>query len=215
MYSRLFMALAITWIAANPSLLAERPAGQSQWPQWRGPNRDGVSLEKGLAKKWPTDGPPKVWEVDHVGVGYSSVAVADGRIFTQGDLQGVEHIIALSAKDGSLLWAVLPEPVKEVLEKRVADELKKGDKDNDGRLDEAEALGLLGWNFNRSDATAAGGSAEQLAAARAASLFKQLDANSDGNLTYAETGPSFRESFAQIDQPNPSVDAAELAKGRT
>lgn len=211
------LIVAALLLADASSLLAERP-GNSQWPQWRGPNRDGVSLETGLLKEWPTEGPPVAWEVNSVGVGFSSVTVADGRIFTQGDLQGVEHIIALSAKDGSTLWAVLPAPVEAQLAKRVADEMKRGDKNGDGRLDEAEALSLLGWSFNRSDAAGAG-APDQIAAARVQALFAKLDAdqegNRDGKLTLAEAGQGFRDNFAQIDQPDADADSAALAQRRT
>jgi outer membrane protein assembly factor BamB len=194
-------------------MLAAEPV-TTDWPQWRGPNRDGLSLETGLLQQWPAEGPKVAWEVNHMGVGYSSVAVAEGRIFTQGDLDGVEHILAVSAKDGALLWAVLPAPVEEQLARRVAEELTRGDKNGDGRLDEAEALARLGWNFNRAD-VAAEGAPQAIAASRAAALFKQLDANSDGKLSPAEAGQAFRDNFAQIDQPHPDADAAALAAQRT
>src|SRR5690349_12208473 len=73
-------------------------AGAADWPQWRGPNRDGCSTETGLLKQWPDGGPKVLWQVNSVGVGYSSVAIQGDRIFTQGDLDGVEHIICLNAK---------------------------------------------------------------------------------------------------------------------
>ena len=40
------------------------------WPQWRGPNRDGVSTEKGLLDKWPEGGPKLVWKAEGVGEGF-------------------------------------------------------------------------------------------------------------------------------------------------
>src|SRR5438034_11469945 len=73
------------------------------WPQWRGPNRDGLSLETGLLKEWPGGSPKLLWQVNHVGVGYSSLSVKGGRLFTQGDLNGVEHVICLSAEDGRVV----------------------------------------------------------------------------------------------------------------
>src|SRR5204862_6569758 len=82
------------------------PAVGDDWPQWRGPHRTGLSDEKGLVHQWPADGPQKLWEVETVGVGYSSMAVKDGLILTQGDLDGVEHIICLKVDDGSTVWAV-------------------------------------------------------------------------------------------------------------
>lgn len=82
----------------------------ADWPQWRGPDRSGVSDERGLAERWPADGPRVAWEVESVGVGYSSLAVADGVIYTQGDLEGIEHVIALRASDGKTLWTTSPAP---------------------------------------------------------------------------------------------------------
>ena len=42
------------------------------WPQWRGPNRDGISKEKGLLQEWPTEGPTLVWQKNELGDGYST-----------------------------------------------------------------------------------------------------------------------------------------------
>ncbi len=79
--------------------------GEGNWPQWRGPNRDGKSNETGLIDEFTKDGPPLVWQAEGLGGGYSSVSVADGRIFTLGRIDKSEHLIALDAKDGSLLWS--------------------------------------------------------------------------------------------------------------
>lgn len=81
-------------------------AGADDWPQWRGPNADGVSRETGLLREWPPEGPPIVWQIRNLGEGYSTVAVANGKIYTQGAINGIERTIALREADGSLLWAV-------------------------------------------------------------------------------------------------------------
>ena len=80
------------------------PVGAADWPQWRGPNRDGKSAETGLLKEWPESGPPRAWKASGIGAGYSSVSVAKGRIFTMGDLADGQYVFALAEKDGSLLW---------------------------------------------------------------------------------------------------------------
>ena len=54
------------------------------WPQFRGPNRDGKSAETGLLKKWPQAGPKLLWSVGGLGIGFSSVAVAGGFVYTTG-----------------------------------------------------------------------------------------------------------------------------------
>ncbi len=74
------------------------------WPQWRGPNRDGLSKETGLLKEWPEGGPNLAWKAHGFGVGYSSVSIADGRIFTLGDVDGGSHVIAANESNGRILW---------------------------------------------------------------------------------------------------------------
>jgi outer membrane protein assembly factor BamB len=74
------------------------------WPQWRGPLRDGLSRETGLAAAWPTGGPPLLWKAAGLGTGYSTVAVDDGRLFTLGADREAEYLIALEAGGGKELW---------------------------------------------------------------------------------------------------------------
>ncbi|HNQ88032.1 MAG TPA: hypothetical protein PKM73_05400 [Verrucomicrobiota bacterium] len=57
-----------------------RGAG-GDWPQWRGANRDGVSLETGLLKEWPADGPTRVWKAAGLGKGFGSVSTLGGRLY--------------------------------------------------------------------------------------------------------------------------------------
>lgn len=193
---------------------AQVPSKPGDWPQWRGPNRDGISTDTGLLKEWPAEGPKLLWHVDSVGAGYSSLAVKDGRIFTQGDLDGVEHILALDAKDGKTLWAVQPAPVVSLLESRIASDMKQLDRNNDSIVSEVEALGRFGWDWNKYD-KAGTERLEAVAERRSAALFKELDMDSDGKLTFAEAGNLLRETFERIDQPDPNADAAALAKQRT
>ncbi len=75
------------------------------WPQWRGPNRDGTSAETGLLKQWPTHGPPLAWKNEGVGAGFSGVSVVDGKVFTVGDSTDASFIYALNEADGRQLWA--------------------------------------------------------------------------------------------------------------
>jgi len=77
----------------------------SDWPQWRGPNRDGISKETGLLKQWPKEGPPLVWKTKGAGGGYSSFAIANGRLFTMGLRGEREFIIAFDVTNGKEVWA--------------------------------------------------------------------------------------------------------------
>jgi outer membrane protein assembly factor BamB len=82
---------------------AERATGE--WPQWRGPRRDGISSDTGLLAAWPAGGPPVLWRSTEVGKGYSSVAISGGVLYTLGERDGAESVVALDTADGRLLWA--------------------------------------------------------------------------------------------------------------
>ena len=85
--------------------LAKIEAARGEWSRWRGPNGDGVSAEKGLLTEWPNEGPPLVWQAKGFGGGFSSVAVAGGKVFTLGDKDGKCCLIAADVKDGHILWS--------------------------------------------------------------------------------------------------------------
>ena len=87
-------------------LLLTQAIEAGDWLQWRGPNRDGKSAEKGLLQSWPEGGPRLVWQIDKVGGGYSTPAVRGDRLYfvTNIGLED-EYVRALSAKDGSLIWS--------------------------------------------------------------------------------------------------------------
>jgi len=88
-------------------LCLSRAAAQvgGDWPQWRGANRDGISKETGLLKQWPAEGPALVWKATGAGAGYSSLAIASGRIFTMGVRGGREYVIAFDVATGKEVWA--------------------------------------------------------------------------------------------------------------
>src|ERR1700752_743271 len=77
----------------------------ANWPQWRGPNRDGVSKETGLLKQWPAEGPPLVWKAIGAGRGYSSFSVANGRLYTMGLRGDREFLVAFDIATGKEAWA--------------------------------------------------------------------------------------------------------------
>lgn len=82
------------------------------WPQWRGPGRDGISKEAKWLARWPDNGPKRLWAAK-VGVGYSSCSVSRGRLYTMGsnkiaDAAGqtndTDSIYCLDAETGRLIW---------------------------------------------------------------------------------------------------------------
>ena len=79
-------------------------AKAEDWPQWRGSNRDGISKEKDLLEEWPKDGPPLSWKIKGLGIGFSSLAVMEGKLYTLGDLKDGSYAITLDEKNGNLLW---------------------------------------------------------------------------------------------------------------
>ena len=83
-------------------------AGQEQlrpgdWPEWRGPNRDGISTESGWQTAWPEGGPEVMWEAS-VGMGYSSVSVVGGRVYTMGYVDANDIVWCLDADTGGEIW---------------------------------------------------------------------------------------------------------------
>jgi len=84
--------------------LSASTAVADDWPQWRGPDRNGRSAETGLLQSWPEGGPSIAWKSADFGAGYSSVAVADGRVFTLGDFEDGQYAIAVREDDGTPLW---------------------------------------------------------------------------------------------------------------
>jgi len=79
-------------------------AQADDWPQWRGPKRDGISAETGLLKSWPADGPALVWKATGIGEGYGTVAIVGQRIYVQGDKDGQSSLQALNLADGKPIW---------------------------------------------------------------------------------------------------------------
>jgi outer membrane protein assembly factor BamB len=79
--------------------------GASDWPGWRGPNRDGISIETGLKKSWPAEGPTLAWQTQGLGAGFSSLAISGNRIYTMGDRGDSQYVLALNLDDGRQLWS--------------------------------------------------------------------------------------------------------------
>jgi outer membrane protein assembly factor BamB len=83
-----------------------RWARGDDWPQWRGPGRDGISKEKDLLQQWPPDGPKLVWQAKDLGQGYSTPAVVGERAYLISN-KGLdnEYVEARSVSDGKQAWS--------------------------------------------------------------------------------------------------------------
>ena len=95
----------VAMFAGFAGSVAMAQSNAANWPQWRGPNRDGVSKETGLLKQWPAEGPPLVWQATGAGRGYSSFSVANGRLFTMGLRGDREFVVAFDVATGKEAWA--------------------------------------------------------------------------------------------------------------
>jgi len=78
-------------------------ANGADWPQFRGPSRDGVSREKGLLQQWPEDGPAVAWRNNRIGYGWSSVAVVKGTVYTTGVVADMLTVSSLDSS-GKVRW---------------------------------------------------------------------------------------------------------------
>jgi outer membrane protein assembly factor BamB len=96
--------MAVSLAVSLVSAVSQTPA-TGDWPQWRGPNRDGISTETGLAQQWPASGPPVVWTAPGLGAGYGAVAVKGARVYVQG-LRGRNTMVhSLNRADGTYIWS--------------------------------------------------------------------------------------------------------------
>jgi len=98
-------------LAGAAGLAAQQGAASGNWPQFRGPNRDGKSTDTNLLKQWDAGGPALAWKTTGLGTGYSSLSIGGDRLFTMGDLEGSQQVIALSTTDGKVLWKAKVGPI--------------------------------------------------------------------------------------------------------
>ena len=109
-------------VLAAVAIFGSHPAQvrADDWPQWLGPQRDGVWRETGILQAFPTNGLKILWRVP-IGGGYTGPAVAKGRVyvmdrqleagasnpadaFARGEIRGGERVLCLNATDGKVLW---------------------------------------------------------------------------------------------------------------
>lgn len=87
-------------------LIAITSAFADDWPQWRGPKRDGVWREDGIIEKFSSDQVPIKWSVP-ISSGYSGPTVAGGRVFVTDRVvepKQIERVLCFDEKDGTPLW---------------------------------------------------------------------------------------------------------------
>lgn len=85
-------------------LLPIRVVTANDWPNWMGPDLNGVSSETGWSATWPDAGLPEQW-AQQIGIGFSSVSVVDGLLYTMGHRDGQETVWCLDAASGKEVWS--------------------------------------------------------------------------------------------------------------
>lgn len=98
-FTTLVFAVALTSVAAGQT------SRGLDWPQWRGPDRDGLSQESGLMKQWPSSGPSRLWSISNLGAGYGAVSLKGDRIFVQGSNGRQSIVFSLNRADGKGVWS--------------------------------------------------------------------------------------------------------------
>jgi len=99
---RLCAILIVAFCLACPQP-SQAGAPETGWPCFHGPRRDNKSTETGLRKKWPEEGPRRLWTTTGLGKGYSSVSIGGGRIYTSGMIEKKPYVFALDM-NGEEIW---------------------------------------------------------------------------------------------------------------
>lgn len=96
---------SLIWTALTALFVSNLGLG-ADWPQWRGPNRDGVSPQTGLLKSWPQSGPKLLWTSTEAGIGYGGPAIVGTTLYLMGsddDADG-EFVLAIDITNGKQKW---------------------------------------------------------------------------------------------------------------
>ena len=104
----LFRLLSLGLVALGLFCSLAKPTA-GDWSRWRGPDLNGISAETGWLAKWPDDGPKRLWKAK-VGTGFSSVSVANGKVYTLGNSgrgKGEEKdtVFCFDAATGKAIWS--------------------------------------------------------------------------------------------------------------
>ncbi|MDX9726226.1 MAG: PQQ-like beta-propeller repeat protein [Bacteroidales bacterium] len=99
---KFYLFTYITIVVLLSSSTAELIA--QDWPQWRGPNRDGVSKETGLNLDWTAKKPQLLWTFRDAGAGYSAPVIVGTTLYSQGAANGKDFAFALDTRTGKLKW---------------------------------------------------------------------------------------------------------------
>ena len=102
-FAIVFLAAAAMIACASTAADGLIASAEKDWPQWRGPRRDGISDEKGLQQSWPEGGPKLLWKAEGLGKGWSSPIIVGERIYITGDV-GEDLIVFALDRGGKERW---------------------------------------------------------------------------------------------------------------
>ena len=105
--SRLLLASFGSFLAAAAGFSAQPVTSLTGWHQFRGPNRDGISMEKGLLKSWPAEGPKLLWEINGAGAGMGSATVGGGKIFVIGNRKDGAALTSFDLATQKEVWSTV------------------------------------------------------------------------------------------------------------
>ena len=97
------LVLAFVVMTASNSWGLE-PSKLQDWPQWRGPNRDNISSSKGISTDWEKHPPALAWKLDGMGDGYASVSISGDRLYTTGNIDKSQCVVAVNLKTHKIDW---------------------------------------------------------------------------------------------------------------
>lgn len=97
------LTLAVVFIVCTVGAEYYGTAKAADWPNWRGPNHNGISSETGWITTWPKEGPKVLWTAS-IGTGFSSMAVSNGRVYAMGNINNNDIIYCFQADTGKEIW---------------------------------------------------------------------------------------------------------------
>ena len=99
------LVVPLVFLLGLAAVMAGQSTSSGDWPQWRGPDRTGLSKETGFLKQWPASGPSRLWQIANLGPGYGSLAIKGDRIFVQAQVGRQSTVFSLNRADGKIVWS--------------------------------------------------------------------------------------------------------------
>jgi len=97
------MLLLFCLVLCFIGLVSSGTAVAADWPQWRGPDYNGISKETEWTATFPEGGPKVLWEKS-IGAGFASITVSDGKAYTMGNVDDNDILYCFDAATGSEIW---------------------------------------------------------------------------------------------------------------